>query len=107
MDHAEPDAFSLREFVSELCAPITAVIDEMGDHQAKHVRSVKDYLALRRNTSATAAALALIGFSLNLPEDVEKHPVVVSLKEGAVMLIAIVNVGLELPSFFVCCQSFF
>ena len=78
----------------------------MGDHQAKHVRSVKDYLALRRNTSATVAALALVGFSLNLPEDVEKHPVMVSLKEGAVMLIAIVNVGLGLPSFFVCCQSF-
>lgn len=88
----EPDSACLHNFVSEFDAYSAAVIREMEDHRTKSVRNVADYLALRRDTCGAAPSLVIIEFGLDLPDYVLKHPVVASLREGAIKLIAIINV---------------
>ena len=92
MNTVEPGSACLHNFVSEFDAYTTAVIFEMEDHRAKSIRSVVDYLILRRDTCGVASTLAIIEFGLDLPDHVLNHPVIVSLREGAIKLIGIINV---------------
>jgi Delta6-protoilludene synthase len=88
----EPGSACLHNFVSEFDAYTAAVIRGMEDHRGKSVRNVTDYLALRRDTCGVASTLAIVEFGLDLPDHVLKHPIVVSLREGAIKLIGIINV---------------
>ena len=88
----EPGSACLHNFVAEFDAYTRAVIEEMEDHRAKSVRNVADYILLRRDTCGVASTLAIIEFGLDLPDYVLRHPVVVSLREGAIKLIAVINV---------------
>jgi hypothetical protein len=51
-----------------------------------------DYLALRRDTCGVMSTLAIVEFGLDLPDYVLKYPIVVSLREGAIKLIGIINI---------------
>lgn len=91
IDSVEQGSTCLQNFITEFEAYIVAVTRESEDQDIKHVRNVKDYLALRRDTSGAAPALSILEFGLDLPQDVLRHPVVASLTEDAINLIAIVN----------------
>lgn len=99
IDSVEQGSTCLQNFITEFEAYIVAVTRESEDQDIKHVRNVKDYLALRRDTSGAAPALSILEFGLDLPQDVLRHPVVASLTEDAINLIAIVNVGCHFMCF--------
>ncbi len=52
-----------------------------------------DYLQLRRETFGAQATIALLGFGLELPEDVLSHPVMQSMTLAAMDLLCITNVS--------------
>ncbi|KAF9481630.1 terpenoid synthase [Pholiota conissans] len=68
-----------------------AVTQEAHDREEHRIRSLDDYMDLRRNTSGARPTTTLIEFGLDLPEYVTSHPTIVSLTEKAVDLIVLVN----------------
>ncbi|KAF9528055.1 terpenoid synthase [Crepidotus variabilis] len=78
-------------FIAAMEFYIESVAVEAKDRAEKRVRSVEEYLKLRRGTVAGHSMLALTEFGLNLPDEVLNHPVIVALREAAVEMILIVN----------------
>lgn len=70
-----------------------SMIIEAEDRRTKRVRSVVDYLELRRETFGAQATIALAGFGLELPEEVLSHPVMQSMSLAAMDLLCITNVN--------------
>jgi hypothetical protein len=69
------------------------VTQEAHDRAERRIRSLEDYMDLRRNTSGARPTVTLIEFGLDLPEFVTSHPTMASLREQAVDLIVLVNVS--------------
>ncbi|KAF8900414.1 isoprenoid synthase domain-containing protein [Gymnopilus junonius] len=88
---AKPGSPCFKHFIDTSEAYLLAVTREAEDRANHTVRSVEDYLHLRRDTCGARPTLALIEFGLNLSEDVTSNPVVASLREAAVDLIILVN----------------
>ncbi len=72
-----------------------SMIQEAEDRKANRVRPVVEYLRLRRETFATKATLSLLGFGLELPEEVLSHPVMQSMTLAAMDLLCITNVRVK------------
>lgn len=72
------------------------MIQESEDRESKRVRPIDDYLQLRRETFGAQATIALLGFGLEIPEDVLSHPVMESMLLAAMDLLCITNVSTSL-----------
>jgi hypothetical protein len=70
-----------------------SMIQEAKDREMKLVRPVDDYLQLRRQTHAAQATVSLLGFGLDIPEEVHSHPVMKSIVLAAMDLLCISNVS--------------
>ena len=96
---ASPGSSCFDHFTDTFERFLFSVAQEVEDLADRRIRSVDDYLKLRRNTAAGWSTLALIEFGLDLPDEVLQHPTIVSLTHGAVEMIVIVNVIIK-PTFF-------
>jgi len=86
-----PDAPCLKHFISGFDAYTAAVVVEADDRFNGHVRSVKEYLSLRKDTAACKPTLSVIEFGLDLPDEYLQHPVVAALMDSASELIGVTN----------------
>ena len=90
---SEPGAPCLQRFIESMEVYLRGVTEEARDRSDKRIRSVQEYLSLRRQTCGGRPALDLIAFGLNLPDHVINHPVLESLLDSGIDLIICVNVS--------------
>ena len=70
-----------------------SMIKEAEDRENKRVRTVNDYLQLRRETFAAQASISFLSFGLELPEEVLLHPVMQNLTLASMDILCIINVS--------------
>ncbi|KAI9439678.1 terpenoid synthase [Lactarius indigo] len=68
-----------RRFLKSFTAYVYAVIDEASDRNAGRVRSITDYLELRRLTAAIRASFFPVELGLDIPDGIMSHPAIDSL----------------------------
>ncbi|KAH9036446.1 terpenoid synthase [Lactarius pseudohatsudake] len=68
-----------RRFLKSFAAFLYAVIDEASDRNAGRIRSITDYLELRRLTAGAFASLFPLELGLDIPDEVMTHPAMESL----------------------------
>jgi len=73
-----------------------SMIQEAEDRETKHVRTVNDYLQLRRETFGAQATMSFLSFGLGLPEQVISHPVMQMVTLAAMNLLCIINVSFNI-----------
>ncbi|KAG1787689.1 isoprenoid synthase domain-containing protein [Suillus plorans] len=80
-----------RHFLDSCTAYLHAVVGEAEDRDHSHCRSIDDYLKLRRDTSGAAPSLTIHEMSMEFPDEVFYHPMIVELRQYGVELIVIDN----------------
>ncbi|KAL9708962.1 hypothetical protein Ac2012v2_007778 [Leucoagaricus gongylophorus] len=68
-----------------------SMIQEAEDRETKRVRTVGDYLRLRRETFGAQATISFLSFGLGLPEEVLSHSVIQTVTLAAMDLLCITN----------------
>ena len=84
----------MERFIADFDAYTKSVILEAEDRVAGHLRTVNDYIILRRDTCGAKPPFSFFGLGLNIPNEVFDNPLVISLIENAADLVAITNVSL-------------
>ena len=69
------------------------MIQEAADRENKRIRTVDDYLQLRRKTFATQATVSFLSFGLELPDKVLLHPVMQKVTLASMDILCIINVS--------------
>ena len=87
------DVPAMERFISDFDAYTKSIILEAEDRVAGHLRTVNDYLILRRDTCGAKPTFSFFGLGLHIPDEVFQHPNMISLIENATDLIAMVNVS--------------
>jgi hypothetical protein len=68
-------------------------VEEAKDRTHKHIRTIDEFLEVRRETIAMKASLAVLETGLNLPDEAIDHPVIKNLSTWAVEMILLDNVS--------------
>ncbi|KAF8886611.1 isoprenoid synthase domain-containing protein [Gymnopilus junonius] len=85
------DVQGIERFIIDFGAYTSSIIQEADDRDEGLIRTVSDYLVLRRDTCGGKPSFSFFGLGLNIPDEVFEHPLVMSMIEGATDLIAITN----------------
>jgi len=85
------DLPAVERFISDFDAYAKSIILEAEDRVAGHLRTVNDYITLRRDTCGAKPTFSFFGLGLNIPDAVFHNPFMISLIEDATDLIAITN----------------
>ncbi|KAI9436959.1 terpenoid synthase [Lactarius indigo] len=80
-----------KRFIETYDAHIQAVVQEVADRTHKRVRSIQDYLELRRDTTAVKSCFAILELGMNLPDEAIDHPVIKELCTLANEMIIAIN----------------
>ena len=83
----------MERFISDFDTYTNAVILEAEDRTVGRLRTVNEYIILRRDTCGAKPTFSFFGLGLNIPDIVFEHPLVMSLIEDAADLIAVTNVS--------------
>ena len=73
---------------------IEAVVIEAQDRERGHIRSISDYLALRRGSAGPKPSFYFYLLPVNISDDVLAHPTVTKMLEDAMDLICLGNVSI-------------
>ena len=87
------DVSGMERFIYDLDAYTKAVILEAEERMAGQLRTVNDYMILRRDTVGGALTFSFVGLGLDIPNSVFEHPLMMSLIKDATDLMVISNVG--------------
>jgi len=90
-----PEDTCVNRFIKGFDVYMKSMIKEAEDRENKRVRTVDDYLQLRRETFAAQASISFLSFGLELPEEVLLHPVMQNLTLASMDILLIINVSLE------------
>jgi len=72
------------------------VIDEASDRTSGHIRSIVDYIQLRKLTAAAKATFFLVELGLDIPDEVMEDPVLQSLLSLTADALMLGNVRISL-----------
>ena len=87
------DYTCISRFINGFDVYMKSMIKEAEDRENKRVRTVDDYLQLRRETFATQASISFLSFGLELPEEVLLHPVMKTVTLASMDILYIINVS--------------
>lgn len=87
-------ASSWNRFISAYAEYLDAVIEESADRAAGRIRSIPEYLQLRRLTIGGYPSFLCFELGLDIPDEVMKHPGIKSLLELVAETIILTNVGI-------------
>ena len=87
------DLAGIERFISGFDAYMKSVIVEAEDRVTGNLRTVNDYIILRRDTCAAKPTFSCLGLGLHIPNEVFENPFIISLLENATDLILISNVS--------------
>ncbi|KAH9171705.1 terpenoid synthase [Lactarius sanguifluus] len=68
-----------KRFIETFDAYPQAVVQEAADRAHKHVRNIQNYLANRRDTTASKPCLAFLEFDMDLPDEAVHHTIIEEL----------------------------
>ena len=68
-------------------------MEEAKDRTDEHIRTINEYLELRRDTIAVKSYIAILEIGLNLPDEAVRHPVVNKLSTLAAEMVLLDNVS--------------
>ena len=88
-----PEDTCVNRFINGFDMYMKSMIKEAEDRENKRVRTVDDYLQLRRETFATQASISFLSFGLELPEEVLLHPVMKTVTLASMDILYIINVS--------------
>ncbi|KAH9173525.1 terpenoid synthase [Lactarius sanguifluus] len=80
-----------KRFIKVFDAYAQAVVQEAADRGHKYVRSVQEYLEVRRDTIGGRPAFSMIELDLNLPDEVVEHPAIEDMTAWAVDMLILDN----------------
>jgi Delta6-protoilludene synthase len=89
----EDDLPGVERFISGFDAYLKSVIVEAEDRVTGKLRTVSDYIIIRRDTCAAKPTFACLGLGLHIPHEVFENPFFISLLDNAADLILISNVS--------------
>jgi hypothetical protein len=89
----EDDLPGIERFISGFDAYLKSVIVEAEDRASGNLRTVSDYITIRRDTCAAKPTFSCLGLGLHIPNEVFENPLIISLLENAADLILIANVS--------------
>jgi hypothetical protein len=84
---------SQKRFIETYEAYTQAVVQEAVDRTRKYIRTVDEYMELRRVTVGAMPCFAMLRLGLNLPDEVVLHPIVDELSTLATDMILLANVS--------------
>ena len=87
------DVPGIERFISDFDAYAKSIILEAGDRETDHIRTVNEYMVLRRDTCGAKPTFSFFALGLNIPDGVFDNPLMISLIENAADLVAITNVS--------------
>ena len=87
------DLPGIERFISGFDAYLKSVIVEAEDRATGNLRTVNDYIIIRRDTCAAKPTFSCLGLGLHIPNEVFENPFIKSLLENATDLILISNVS--------------
>ena len=87
------DIPAMERFISDFDAYTQSIILEAEDRATGRLRTVNDYLALRRDTCGAKPTFSFFALGLNIPDVVFDNPHMITLIENATDLIAVTNVS--------------
>ena len=87
------DPPGMERFISDFDDYTKSVVLEAEDRVADHLRTVNDYIILRRDTCGAKSTFSFLGLGLNIPNAVFDNPFMISLIDNAADLIAFTNVS--------------
>jgi len=86
-------ASSWNRFIANYAEYLDAVIDESADRVAGHIRSIPEYLELRRLTIGGYPSFLCLELGLDIPDEVMEHPKIKSLLGLVAETIILTNVS--------------
>ena len=89
-------ATAKRRFLLHYEEYVEAVCQQAEDRDVGHVRSISDYLDLRRRTIGAKPSFDLLLLPLELPDHILDHPVITELMFLSIDMIILANVRLTL-----------
>ena len=87
------DLPGVERFISGFDDYLKSVIVEAEDRVTGNLRTVDDYIILRRDTCAAKPTFSCLGLGLQIPNEVFENPFIIALLENAADLILISNVS--------------
>ncbi|KAH9965227.1 terpenoid synthase [Russula dissimulans] len=87
---------SQKRFIETFGTYTQAVVQQAADRTHKHVRTVQEYLEVRRDTIGAKPSFAILETPLNLPEEAVRHPVI---EELAILSIDMILLGNDIASY--------
>ena len=87
------DLPGIERFISAFDAFLKSVLVEVDDRATGNLRTVNDYIILRRDTCGARPTFSCLGLGLQIPNEVFENPFIISLVENAADLILISNVS--------------
>ncbi|KAH9067021.1 terpenoid synthase [Lactarius deliciosus] len=79
-----------KRFIETFDAYLQAVVQEAADRFHKHIRNIQDYLAIRRDTTASKLCFAVLEFDMK-PDEAVHHPVIEELYILSIDMILLSN----------------
>lgn len=89
----EDDLPGIERFISGYDAYLKSVVVEAEDRVTGKLRTVDDYIIVRRNTCAAKPTISCLTLGLHIPNEVFDNPFIISIIENATDLILISNVS--------------
>ena len=89
----DDDLPGIERFISDFEAYLKSIIVEAEDRVTSNLKTVNDYIIVRRNTVAAKPIFSFLGLGLHIPNEVFDNPFIISLLENATDLILISNVS--------------
>jgi len=90
-----PEDTCVSRFINDFDVYMKSMVKEAEDRENKRVRTVDDYLQLRRETFAVQASISFLSFGLELPEEVLLHPVIQNVTLASMDILLIINVSFK------------
>nr|BBH51501.1 putative sesquiterpene synthase [Clitopilus sp.] len=87
---------SHRRFIETFDTYLQSVVVQARDRSKQHIRSIQDYLHMRRDNIGAKPSFAILELSLDLPDYVMSHP---SIQTATVTAIDMLIIGNDLCSF--------
>ena len=87
------DLPGIERFISDFDDYLKSVVVETEDRVTGNLRTVNDYVILRRDTCGAKPTFSCLGLGLQIPNEVFENPLIICLLENAADFIFISNVS--------------
>jgi len=84
---------SQQRFIDTFDLYLEAVVAQAADRSNSKIRSIQDYLAVRRDTIGAKPSFALLEQGMDLPDEVFQHPAMQELHDTTIDMLCLGNVS--------------